>query len=46
MLTNGRHWRLYYKGALSVAEDFHEIDLGKALGLAGCEPDLLDTRPA
>jgi hypothetical protein len=45
ILTNGRHWRLYYKGALSVAEDFLEIDLGKVLGLARCAPDLLDKHP-
>jgi hypothetical protein len=45
MLTNGRHWRLYFRGALSVAEDFLEIDLGKVLNLKGCEPDLLDKRP-
>ena len=45
MLTNGRIWRLYFKGALSVAEDFLEIDLGKVLDLPGCEPDLLDKRP-
>jgi hypothetical protein len=42
VLTNGRHWRLYYQNALSVAEDFFEIDLGKVFGLAGCDPDLLD----
>ncbi|MFT4095755.1 MAG: hypothetical protein QM651_01440 [Rhodoblastus sp.] len=45
MLTNGRLWRLYFQGAASVAEEFLEIDLGKALGVAGCEPDLLDKRP-
>lgn len=45
ILTNGRHWRLYFRGALSVAEDFLEIDLGKVLNLKGCEPDLLDKRP-
>lgn len=45
MLTNGRHWRLYFRGALSVAEDFLEIDLGRVLDLPGCEPDLLDRRP-
>ena len=45
ILTNGRHWRLYFRGALSVAEDFFEIDLGKICGLKGCEPDLLDRRP-
>lgn len=42
ILTNGRHWRLYWQGALSVAEDFLEIDLGKVLDLPGCELDLLD----
>ena len=42
VLTNGRIWRLYFSGAVSVAEDFLEIDLGKALGLPGCELDLLD----
>jgi hypothetical protein len=42
MLTNGRLWRLYWQGALSVSEDFLEIDLGKAFGLSGCETDLLD----
>ncbi len=45
MLTNGRHWRLYFKGALSVAEDFLEIDLGKVFDLPDCETDLLDRRP-
>jgi hypothetical protein len=42
ILTNGRIWRLYWQGALSVADDFFEIDLGKALELPGCELDLLD----
>ncbi|SEA17334.1 Eco57I restriction-modification methylase domain-containing protein [Rubrimonas cliftonensis] len=42
VLTNGRVWRLYFSGAVSVAEDFLEIDLGKALGLPGCELDLID----
>ena len=45
ILTNGRVWRLYWQGALSVAEDFLEIDVGKALRLPGCELDLLDKRP-
>lgn len=45
VLTNGRHWRLYFRGALSVAEDFLEIDLGKVFDLPGCAPDLLDRRP-
>ena len=42
MLTNGRHWRLYYQNALSVAEDFFEIDLGKVFDLPGCMPELFD----
>jgi hypothetical protein len=45
ILTNGRHWRLYFRGALSVADDFLEIDLGKVFDLPGCERDLLDKRP-
>jgi hypothetical protein len=45
ILTSGRHWRLYFRGALSIAEDFLEIDLGKVLGLQGFERDLLDKRP-
>lgn len=45
ILTNGRMWRLYWQGALSVAEDFLEIDLGKVLNLPGCELDLLDKKP-
>jgi hypothetical protein len=44
ILTNGRLWRLYWQGALSVSEDFLEIDLGKVLGLPGCAIDLLDPR--
>ena len=44
ILTNGRLWRLYWQGALSVSEDFLEIDLGKVFGLPGCETDLLDPR--
>lgn len=42
ILTNGRHWRLYWQGALSVADDFLEIDLGKVFDLPGCSADLLD----
>jgi len=45
MLTNGRHWRLYFRGALSVAEDFLEVDLGKVLDLPACEAGLLDRPP-
>ena len=42
ILTNGRLWRLYWQGAVSVSEDFLEIDLGRVFNLPGCEPDLLD----
>jgi hypothetical protein len=31
ILTNGNVWRLYFQGALSVSEDYFEIDLAKAL---------------
>ncbi len=44
MLTSGRLWRLYWSGAVSVAEDYLEVDLGKVFGLPGCEPDLLDPK--
>jgi len=42
MLTNGRHWRLYWQNAQSVADDYFEVDLGKVFGLPGCEPELFD----
>lgn len=46
VLTNGRLWRLYFHGATSIAEDFLEIDLAKALDVAvGDSPDLFDKRP-
>ncbi len=35
ILTNGRRWRLYWVGARSVAEEFAEVDLARALGLDG-----------
>ncbi|HVS03217.1 MAG TPA: hypothetical protein VMT16_10650 [Thermoanaerobaculia bacterium] len=34
ILTNGRFWRLYFQGARSRSEEFCEIDLGAALGIA------------
>ncbi|MEQ8602028.1 MAG: restriction endonuclease [Marivibrio sp.] len=37
VLTNGGRWRLYFAGARSVSEQFFEIDLAAALGLA--QPD-------
>lgn len=42
ILTNGEKWRLYWQGALSVSEDFFEIDLAKALELPGHERDLVE----
>ncbi len=42
ILTNGVKWRLYFQGALSVSEDFFEIDLGKTLELPGHELDLVE----
>jgi len=46
VLTNGRMWRLYFHGATSIAEDFLEIDLARALNVeVGLEPDLFDKRP-
>ena len=35
ILTNGRQWRLYYQGALSVSEQFLEIDLAAVLDVPG-----------
>lgn len=40
MLTNGGQWRLYFQGAVSVAEDFFEIDLPAVLGFR--DLDLID----
>ncbi|KHD06789.1 hypothetical protein PN36_25550 [Candidatus Thiomargarita nelsonii] len=34
ILTNGRYWRLYWQGARSRSEDFLEIDLAIAIGMA------------
>ena len=42
ILTNGQKWRLYFQGALSVSENFFEIDLAKALELPGHELDLIE----
>ncbi len=40
ILTNGGHWRLYWQGALSVSEQFLEIDLAAVLGLPGRDEGL------
>jgi hypothetical protein len=42
ILTNGNVWRVYFQGALSVSEDYFEVDLAKALGLPNHEMNLLD----
>ena len=35
ILTNGQQWRLYYQGALSVSEQFFELNLAAVLDLPG-----------
>ena len=35
ILANGQYWRLYWQGALSVSEQFFEIDLAAILDLPG-----------
>ena len=40
ILTNGGRWRLYWQGALSVSEQFLEIDLAAVLGLPGRDEGL------
>lgn len=37
ILTNGRIWRLYWRGAKSLLTDYFEVDLGAAVGV--CQPD-------
>jgi hypothetical protein len=40
VLTNGRHWRLYFQGARSRSEEFLELDLPIIAGIKGVECDL------
>ena len=40
LLTNGRHWRLYWQDARARSEEFLEFDLATLLAVAGAEPDL------
>lgn len=40
ILTNGRHWRLYFQGARSRSEEFLEIDLALLAGMPGLQADL------
>lgn len=42
ILTNGQKWRLYFQGALSISDDYFEVDLAKALELPGHPLDLFD----
>jgi hypothetical protein len=37
ILTNGRHWRLYWAGAKSLLDDYFEVDLEWALARAGAQ---------
>ncbi len=39
ILTNGRHWRLYFQGARSRSEEFLEIDLALLAGTPGLQAD-------
>jgi hypothetical protein len=45
ILTNGRHWRLYYQGARSRSEEFLEIDLAVISEAQGVAPDLFSPEP-
>ncbi|HQQ69463.1 MAG TPA: hypothetical protein PLL92_04000, partial [Alicycliphilus sp.] len=45
LLTNGSVWRLYWQDARSRAEEFFEIDVACALGLAGMQPTLDEVAP-
>ena len=44
VLTNGRHWRLYYQGARSRSEEFLELDLPILAQVPGVGPDLFSVR--
>jgi Eco57I restriction-modification methylase len=45
MLTSGNVWRLYWQDARSRSEEFFEVDLAAALGLAGIQSSLDDMEP-
>lgn len=40
ILTNGRHWRLYYQQARSRSEEFIEFDVAALAGIKGSQADL------
>ena len=46
MLTNGAVWRLYWQDARSRAEEFFEVDVAAALGVAGGQHEFDDIDPA
>lgn len=46
MLTNGNVWRLYWQDARSRSEEFFEVDVAAALGMAGIQRDIDDWPPA
>lgn len=45
MLTNGAIWRLYWQDARSRSEEFFEVNLAHALGVAGVQGGLDDPAP-
>lgn len=45
MLTNGRHWRLYFQGARSRSEEFLELDLPVLASVPEVPPDLFAPPP-
>ena len=46
VLSNGAVWRLYYQDARSRSEEFFEVDLASALGVAGTQSELGEPEPA
>src|SRR5262249_51523365 len=45
ILTNGRHWRLYYQGAKSRLEEYFEVDVAWLLRLPGTQGELTTLLP-
>ncbi|MBB1076042.1 restriction endonuclease [Rhodoferax sp. 4810] len=45
MLTNGNVWRLYWQDARSRSEEFFEVDVAAALGMAGVQRELDELAP-
>ena len=45
ILTNGRHWRLYYQGARSRSEEFLELDLPIIAEIVDVERDMFSPYP-